>query len=119
MKFPTRNDKIVDLFYCSIKESYVAYKKPPLGMSDHNMMYLLPKYRQLIKRKKSKEIIVTKWSRNGVDALRGCFDATDWSVFQVETGEHDIVALTDYINSCFNSIIPSKSVKCFQITSPG
>ena len=80
--FPTRDDNILDMFYCNIKDSYSAYKKAPLGASDHNIIHLFPKYRQIIKREKPTEVHVTKWSTERVDVLRGCFDITDWSVFQ-------------------------------------
>ena len=65
--FPTRDDKILDMFYCNVKDSYSAYKKAPLGASDHNMIHLLPKYRQIIKREKPTEVdenpFLNYWNR--------------------------------------------------------
>ena len=116
--FPTRDDKILDMFYCNIKGSYSAYKKAPLGASDHNMIHLLPKYRQIIKREKPTEVQVTKWSTERVEVLRGCFDITDWSVFQSDNGNYDIGAMTDYINFCVECNIPSKTVKCYPNNKP-
>ena len=67
--FPTRDDKILDMLHCNIKDSYLAYKKAPLGASDHNMIHLLPKYGQIIKCKKPTEVHVTKWSTERVEVL--------------------------------------------------
>ena len=113
--FPTRDDKILDMFYCNIKDSYSAYKKAPLGASDHNMIHLLPKYRHIIKREKPTEVQVTKWSTERVEVLRGCFDITDWLVFQSDNGNYDIEVITDYINFCVDSIQNCKMLSKQQI----
>ena len=78
-----------------------------------NMIHLLPKYRQIIKREKPTEVQVTKWSAERVEVLRGCFDITDWSVFQSDNGNYDIEAITGYINFYVDCHIPSKTVKCY------
>ena len=94
------------------------YKKAPLGASDHNMIHLLPKYRQIIKREKPTEVHVTKWSTERVEVLQGCFDITDWSVFQSDNDNYDIEAITDYINFCVDCNIPSKTLKCYPNNKP-
>ena len=45
----TRNDKTIDLCYCNIKNAYKSVPKPPLGTFDHNIVQLLPAYKQLLK----------------------------------------------------------------------
>ena len=82
------------------------------------MIHLLPKYKQLIKREKPTEVKITKWSTDTVEALRACFDITDWTVFQLDNGNYDIEAMTDYINFCADCNIPSKTVKCYPNNKP-
>lgn len=42
INFGTRSENLLDLFFCNIKNSYVAKKLMPLGISDHNMCQLVP-----------------------------------------------------------------------------
>lgn len=46
---PTRLDKTLDLCFGNIPGAYVSKPRPPLGHSDHNVILLLPKYRQKLK----------------------------------------------------------------------
>lgn len=64
---PTRASNILDLCYGNIEDAYKARCRPPIGTSDHNVIHLLPKYRQLVKReiptiKKSKYGIARPWT---------------------------------------------------------
>ena len=45
---PTRGEKTLDLFYANVKEAYRAVSLPPLGRSDHSMVYLQPTYRPCV-----------------------------------------------------------------------
>ena len=49
---PTRNNKTIDLCYGNIPSAYSASAHPPLGRADHNVINLIPAYRQLLKRVK-------------------------------------------------------------------
>ncbi len=49
---PTRMDKILDQCFGNIEGAYVSICRPPLGRSDHNVVHLLPKYHQKLKREK-------------------------------------------------------------------
>ena len=49
----TRKNSLLDPFYCNIKqESYKCKKLPPLHNSDHNMIYMMPKYKSKLKQSK-------------------------------------------------------------------
>lgn len=39
---PTRLNRITDLLYANCKEAYTATPLPPLGRSDHNLVFLQP-----------------------------------------------------------------------------
>ena len=49
---PTRLDRFFDLCYSNIPEVFQSLCRPPLGRSDHNVVHLLPKYRQRPKQEK-------------------------------------------------------------------
>ena len=61
-----------------------------------------------------------KWTKDAWDALKGCFDCTDWSVFTDTTSDANELADTmcEYINVCFESIVPSKTVKIYPNNKP-
>ena len=54
VKCPTHvKNNILDHCYLTIKDAYHAIARPPLGLSDHNMIYLVPQYRQKINNNKN------------------------------------------------------------------
>ncbi|KAI3372209.1 hypothetical protein L3Q82_007061 [Scortum barcoo] len=64
---------------------------------------------------------VKQWSEEARDALRDCFDTTDWEVL-CGPHEQDIDSLTDcitdYINFCVETTVPTKRVRCFSNNKP-
>ena len=52
-----------------------------IGCSDHNVIYLVPKYRQKLKREKPRTHCGRGWDHDSSEALRGCFEYTYWQVF--------------------------------------
>ncbi|KAI3370917.1 hypothetical protein L3Q82_007423 [Scortum barcoo] len=64
---------------------------------------------------------VKQWSEEASDALRDCFDTTDWEVL-CGPHEQDINSLTDcitdYINFCVETTVPTKRVRCFSNNKP-
>lgn len=62
-----------------------------------------------------------RWTPEAEDALRDCFETTDWSVLQSPYGE-DIEGLThcltDYINFCTDVVAPSETVHCYPNNKP-
>ena len=72
---PTHNKgKVLDKFFVNIMDTdrYSA----PLGMSDHCVVHLLPKYRQLVKREGPKTCIIRKCDHDTAKTMRGCFEGT-------------------------------------------
>ena len=57
-----------------------------------------------------------KRSPEACDALRDCFDVTDWAVL-LEEEEIDmdrrVSTITDYINFCRDTVIPVRTVRCY------
>ena len=69
----------MDKCYGNIADGYKAYEKAGLGLSDHDMVHLMPKYKQ----KKPSLIKVKQWTKENTDTLRACLECTDWDVFQL------------------------------------
>jgi len=102
---PTRRNKTLDLCYGSIKGAYKSEAGPPLGCSDHNTFHLLPTYRSVLSREKVCIKQVKVWSNDSSLALQGCFDCTDWSLFQEDCSDIDEVTdvVCSYIPFCRDS----------------
>ena len=79
---PTRDEKILDHCYSIIPGAYHSVPRAPLGKSDHRMVYLVPSYRQRLKTVKPVTRTVKIWNSVSRDALRACFECTDWQGFQ-------------------------------------
>ena len=62
-----------------------------------------------------------KWSPEAVEALRDCFESTDWNVLQ-DTHDEDIEGVsrctTDDLNFCMDIVVPTKTVRCFPNNKP-
>ena len=113
----TRGQATLDLFYSNIKNSYSSTAMPPLGSSDHDLIHLLPRYRPVVQRVKPTTCTVKVWSKEAWDTLQGCFDCTDWSVFQGDV-HHLADTVGDYINFCVDTVIPTKAVKIYPNSKP-
>ena len=118
---PTRHDRTLDLCFGNIPGAYVAKPRPPLGRSDHNVILLLPKYRQKLKTEDTQTKTVQVWNNDSVDALRGCMEITDWEIF-FQSCEGDLNLLTDcitsYLSFCVDTVIPTKQVKLYPNNKP-
>ena len=82
----THGDRTLDLFYRNIKDAYTSALLPPLGRSDHNLVSLLLRYKPRMQREPPVMKTLRKWTKDAWDALKGCFDCTDWSVFTDTSG---------------------------------
>ena len=120
INFSTRSDKLLDHFYCNIKNAYIAKKLSPLGISDHNMCHLIPVYRQLIKRCKPIEKVVYSWNEEVNSTLLGCMECTDFDVLYNDDEDLDqnVEVLNDYLNFCVEVVVPKRVVKCFANNKP-
>ena len=73
---PTHNKgKVLDKFFVKIMDSYTDRYSAPLGMSDHCVVHLLPKYRQLVKSEGPKTRIIRKWDHDTAETMRDVLKA--------------------------------------------
>ena len=109
---PTRKDKTLNHCYTVYKGAYHASARAPLGKSDHNTVISIPAYRQELKAVKPVKKTVKKWSPESTEALRGCFECTDWSVFEHACTDLDEYTdtVTAYVSFCVESCIPTRTV---------
>ncbi len=117
---PTRSTRILDQCFGNIPDAYKSVNRPPLGKSDHNVIHLLPKYRQKVRREKPHLKTVQQWSEEGEEELRHCFDTTDWTMFFDTCADpQDLTdTITSYIKFCEDTIITTKTVKVFSNNKP-
>ncbi len=114
---PTRFNKTIDLCYSNIQEAYKARALPPLGLADHNVIHLLPVYKQRLKQHKPMIYSTLQWSEDAIARLQGCLACTDWDVFEGELDEQTLV-ISDYIKFCIDTLIPAKTIKTYPNSKP-
>ncbi|CAM4691197.1 unnamed protein product [Leuciscus chuanchicus] len=94
---------------------------PPLGRSDHNLVFLQPQYIPLVRRQPTTTRSFRKWSPEAEEVLRDCFESTDWNVLQESYGD-DIEGVThcttNYLNFCMDIVVPTRTVRCFPNNQP-
>ena len=61
---PTRHSKCLDLCYGTVKGAYKSLRRAPLGTSDHNVVYLVPTYKSVLKRHKAEQRFVPVWTED-------------------------------------------------------
>ena len=118
---PTRLNRTLDLCFGNIPGAYVSKPCPALGSSDHNVILLLPKYRQKLKTQKVQTQTIMAWTADSIESLKGCFDLTDWDVFFEEcNGDLNLLydTICSYITYCADSVIPTKQIKIFANNKP-
>lgn len=69
MTCQTRLDKTLDLCSANVDSVYMSQNCPPLGRSDHNVIYLLPRYYQSLKRAKLTVLHCQAWTHSSVDTV--------------------------------------------------
>ena len=121
VKCSTHEDgNILDHCYCKIKDAYRVLPRPPLGCSDHNMLFLIPNYRQKLKCVKPIVKTVKCVDDDSIQRLNSCFDMTDWSVFKNASTSDDEYAdtVSSYIDFCQDSCISTKTIKIYNNNKP-
>ena len=112
----------VSCLICSnIPDAFRSLCRPALGRSDHNVIHLVPKYRQLVKCEKPRTHSVQVWDHDNSETLRWCFDCTDWQVFLDGCFDNvDDIAdtVTSYIQFCEQMVIQTKTVRMFPNNKP-
>jgi len=106
----------LDLFYANVKYAYSSPACLPFRKSDHTLVLLTSYYTPIVQRQHVTVQALKKWSQRAEQQLRVCFESTDWNALCEAHGD-DINAktecVTNYINFCVDSIIPSRTVRCF------
>jgi hypothetical protein len=118
---PTRLERTLDLCFGNIPGAYVSKSLPPLGFSDHNVVLLLPKYRQRLKTHKILTKNIQVWNNDSVETLRGCFELTDWEMFfQSSEGDLDVTndSICSYMSFCAGNVIPTKEIQLYPNNKP-
>ncbi|KAI3376224.1 hypothetical protein L3Q82_016727 [Scortum barcoo] len=82
------------LLYANTAGAYSSSPLPPLGRSDHNLVHLRPVYTPVVKRQPPNKRRV----KQDIDSLTDC--------------------ITDYINFCVETTVPTKRVRCFSNNKP-
>ena len=114
---PTRKDNILDLCYGNIADAFRTRSYPPLGLSDHNMICLLPVYKQELKKHKPETYSAPKWTEDAIAQLQGSLACTNWDTFDGELNDR-VSIITDYINFCIQTTIPVKKIKKYPNSKP-
>lgn len=114
----TRKNKTLDKCYGNVKDAFSASTLPPLGKSDHSVVNLRPKYQRLLEREKPQIKTVKIWNEESIMSLQGCFECTLWDTFESPDLDIHTNVVSDYINFCVESVLPSKTYKLFPNNKP-
>ena len=117
---PTRGENILDRCYCSIPDAYKSTVRPGIGLSDHNVVHLLPKYRQKLKTHKVVKKEVQVWNNEAIEKLQTCFQITDWDVLFCASDNINEIAdtINAYVVFCQNLHIQNKTVRVYPNNKP-
>ena len=116
----TRLSTILDKCFGNIQDAFISRSRPALGLSDHNVIHLLPKYRQKVKTEKPKTVTKQIWNKDSEAALQNCFEVTDWQIFIDSCSDPNelVNTITGYIQFCEQNVIQTKEVKMFSNNKP-
>ena len=64
-----------------VKDAYTSVQLARPGNGDHHLRHLVPKYKPLVKRIKTRKMVVQRWTEDAIQKLQGSLACTDWSVF--------------------------------------
>ncbi len=93
----TRFNKTIDLCNSNIQEAYKARALPPLGLADHNVIHLLPVYKQRLKQHKPMIYSTPQWSEEAITRLQGC------SALEGDTGVNSQTSPVPLPQKCISS----------------
>ncbi|KAK1804591.1 hypothetical protein P4O66_020585 [Electrophorus voltai] len=118
--FPTRGNRTLDHCYTPYKDSYKALAHPPFGKSDHAAIFLLPKYKQRLKREAPVQGEVARWTDQLVAALQDALDDADWDMFRRSTDDVSefTEAVVGFIGKLVDDTIPRITIKEFPNQKP-
>lgn len=103
--------------YVNVKNAYDA---PTLGKSDHNLIHLRTSYKPWVMRMPKVSRSFRQWTPQACDALRDCFESTDWKTLLDSGGDisEAVDCVTDYINFCTDVAVLKRTVHCFPNNIP-
>ena len=75
--------KIKQIAYCysNVKDKYSEIQMANLGESDHNLVFIRPKYLPTVQCIKPKTVLAKSWTVEAITRLQGAFEYTDRNVF--------------------------------------
>ena len=115
----TRKDSVIDKCYGNIQDAYRSIQKAPIGSSDHNAIYLVPKYVTKLKKESVQVRKVKVWNDESVEKMKACLETTDWDVLNAgEDVSENADVLASYILFCENTSVHYKTMKVFPNTKP-
>ena len=91
-----------------------------LGESDHNLVFIRPKYFPIVQHIKPKTLLAKNWTAKTITRLHGGFECTDWNVFS----EFDVnfneqtESVVQHIKFCMDYCIPTKHCKIYSNNKP-
>ncbi|KAK1790955.1 hypothetical protein P4O66_014791 [Electrophorus voltai] len=118
--FPTRGNRTLDHCYTPYKDSYKAQAHPPFGKSDHAAIFLIPKYKQRLKREAPVQREVVRWTDQLVAALQDALDDADWDMFRCSTDDVSefTEAVVGFIGKLVDDTIPRATIKMLPNQKP-
>ena len=121
VKCSTRENKILDKMYANVEDAYSSTALPPLGSSDHNLVHLVSTYKPVVRRQPPITRTIQLWSGEIGERMQDNFQITDWDLLKEDYRE-DVEGLakcfTLYVQTCEESIVPTKKVCCFPNNKP-
>lgn len=116
----TREDNILDHFYCNINNAYRCVKGPKLKNSDHHMLHMQPTYTRKLKQQKPVEITKSIFTPDNIEILNSSFDQTDWNILIDTSSDVDELTdvVTEYLKFNIDMLIPTKTLKKFPNNKP-
>eukprot|EP00061_Rhincodon_typus_P006064 g26302.t1 len=107
---PTRGPNILHHCYTTIKDAYRSIPRSHLGKSDHSAVFLLPAYKQKLKREDPSQKEIQCWFKAAEEYLQDCSESVDWTVFEYSAENLDEYAttVTDVIYKCMVNCVPKK-----------
>lgn len=102
------------------RELIKTFCRAPLGMSDHNVMYLVPLYKSVLEKTKQERRLVPVGSEESINPLQDCFSCTNWDVFINACVDLDELTETvsAYVTFCEDLVIPKKEIHIYPNNKP-
>lgn len=110
---PTRGARTLNHCYTPYKQDYKAVSQPAFGKSDHSAIFLIPQYKQHIRREEVATREVKCWSAQSEAMLQDALEDVDWDMFRAsanDVNEFMDVAVS-FVSMLAEEIIPTVRIK--------